>query len=131
MGPRELLDLARQLSAEQRRLLRALADLGPKDRDSLIAFAEFLQERSRARTAPVQETAQPKDVPRPRQESVVAAIKRLSQTYFMLDRSAMLDQTSALMTAHVVQGKPAEQVIDQLEELFAEHYERLKGDVSE
>jgi hypothetical protein len=120
-------DLANQLSAEQRRLLRLFGGLEAEDRASLIAFAEFLEMRSGAHeSAPAQPIKPPKVIPRPSQESVVAAIKRLSQTYFMLDRSAMLDQTSALMTAHVVQGRPAEQVIDELEELFSEHYERLK-----
>jgi hypothetical protein len=45
-------------------------------------------------------------MPRPSQESVVAAIKRLSKTYEMLDRGPMLNETSALMSAHVLQGRP-------------------------
>jgi len=125
-----LLDLSTRLSAEQRRLLRLFGALGPEDKASLTVFAEFLAHRSR-QEPPATEPVRPRDIPRPSRESVVAAIKRLSQTYFMLDRSAMLDQTSALMTAHVIQGRPAEQVIDDLEDLFSEQYRRLTADQAE
>jgi len=125
-----LLDLSTRLSAEQRRLLRLFGALGREDKASLTAFAEFLANRSR-REPPATEPVRPRDIRRPSRESVVAAIKRLSQTYFMLDRSAMLDQTSALMTAHVIQGRPAEQVIDDLEGLFSEHYRKLMTDQTE
>lgn len=114
------------LSAEQRRLLRIVAELGEQDRESLLAFAEFLAAgRGREKEQEQIETghpAEPKPMPRPETESVVAAIKRLSETYHMLDRSLLLTDTSSLMTAHVMKGREAPDVIDELEELFARQY---------
>ena len=69
---------------------------------------------------------EPERIPRPKEESVVGAIKRLSHSYFMLDRSAMLNDTSSLMGAHVLQGRPASEVIDELEALFARHYVKYR-----
>jgi hypothetical protein len=113
------------LSAEQRRLLKIVAELGEQDRESLLAFAEFLAVRGRGEEQEQIETerpAEPKPIPRPETESVVAAIKRLSETYHMLDRSLLLTDTSSLMTAHVMKGREASDVIDELEELFARQY---------
>jgi hypothetical protein len=112
------------LPAEQRRLLKLFAQLGEQDRESLLAFAEFLAGRSKEREEPETDTpAEPKPIPRPETESVVAAIKRLSETYHMLDRSLLLTDTSSLMTAHLMKGREAPEVIDELEELFARHYQ--------
>ena len=55
---------------------------------------------------------------------MVKAIKRLSTTYFMLERTQMLDETSSLMMSHVLQGRDAESVIDELEVLFEKHYQQ-------
>jgi hypothetical protein len=54
---------------------------------------------------------------------VVAAIKRLSQTYFMLDKTRMLGHTSGLMTQHIMAGREAREVIDELEAIFRREYE--------
>jgi hypothetical protein len=42
----------------------------------------------------------------------------------MLERDKMLDDTSSLMMAHVIQGRAAHSVIDDLEELFEQYYQR-------
>jgi hypothetical protein len=65
---------------------------------------------------------EPRAVSRPTKESVVGAIKRLSHSYHMLDRGAMLHETSTLMAAQVLHGRPAPEVIDELEDLFARCY---------
>ena len=44
----------------------------------------------------------------------------------MLDRSRMLNETSSLMTQHVIHGRAAGEVIDELEQLFRRHYERFR-----
>ena len=114
------------LPAEQRRLLKLYGKLGEQDRESLLAFAEFLAVRgegSGTSDSGSDTPAEPKAIPRPEKESVVAAIKRLSETYHMLDRSLLLNDTSSLMTAHVIKGREAAEVIDELEELFARHYQ--------
>jgi len=58
---------------------------------------------------------------------VVKAIKRLRETYPMVDRAKILHDTSACMTKHLVHGKPAAEVIDELEALFQNHYQALKN----
>jgi hypothetical protein len=116
-----------KLSDDNRKLLKLYAALSEQDKLSLLAFAEFLLQRS----GPVPETAgqpptlDPKPIPRPEAESVVAAIKRLSESYHMLDRPALLTETSSLMTAHIMHGRSANEVIDDLEALFQRHHREL------
>jgi hypothetical protein len=114
----------RRLTAEQRQLLRWFDSLGGQDRASLLAFAQFLASREAAADASDPVVAEPRPIARPDQESVVAAIKRLSSSYFMLDTRAMLNDTASLMSAHLLQGRRAAEVIDDLEDLFLEHYRR-------
>ena len=91
-----------------------------------MAFAEFLQNRA-AEAEPAENgpPPEPKTIPRPKKESVVGAIKRLSETYYMLDRSSLLNDTSSLMTAHIMQGREASKVIDDLEAMFARQFEEF------
>lgn len=107
-----------------RRLCELLAQLPLAQREQLLDYAEFLLARYRAPVlvAPV---PAPENIPRPAQESVVKAIKRLSATYPMVNRSKMLSETSLLMMQHVMQGRDSVEVIDDLEALFRAHYERL------
>ena len=111
------------------KIISILESLSAVDRASVMSYAEFLQ--SRAATVNTGSTdatdlAEPELGPRPQDEKVVAAIKRLSKAYFMLDKSKMLGVTSDLLTQHVVQGREAKDVIDELEQAFADHYQRLK-----
>jgi hypothetical protein len=110
----------------ERRLSELYRSLAPGDQSSLLAFAEFLASRGVAEVQEAQGPLEPEQIPRPPQESVVGAIKRLSRSYFMLDRSTMLNDTSSLMGAHVLQGRPAREVIDELEALFAEYYAKYR-----
>ncbi|MET0105435.1 MAG: Crp/Fnr family transcriptional regulator [Sedimenticola sp.] len=112
------------LPADQRKLLKLFSALDEQARENLVAFAEFLAQREQA----VEETArivEPLAIPRPEEESVIAAIKRLSETYPMLDRSTLFHETSSLMTSHVMQGREATEVIDELELLFQGKYQQL------
>jgi hypothetical protein len=113
------------LSSDQRKLLKLFKKLEKKDQDVLISFAEFLNKRDGTFVdEPKQELSlDPIKIDRPENESVVAAIKRLSSSYHMLDTSKLLTETSSLMTAHLVQGKSAPDVIDELEYLFNREYE--------
>ena len=53
-------------------------------------------------------------------------MRRLSETYPMIDKEVLLHQTTDLVSQHFTQGRPAEEVIDDLQALFEEHYESLK-----
>jgi hypothetical protein len=109
------------MTPEERRLLRAFRALSETRQQGLLDYAEFLVERVAPHDTPV--INQPLDIPRPEKESVVKAIKRLRETYPMIDRAKILNETSGLMTQHLIHGKPAPEVIDELETLFRRHYE--------
>lgn len=121
------------LNPEQRQLLKIFDALGAQDQASVLSFAEYLGGRSMARAPePGQDrteisASEPLDIPRPEQESVILAMRRLSKTYFMLDRATILQPASSLMNAHILQGRHAEGVIDELEELFKSTYESETG----
>lgn len=105
-----------------RRLLSVFRDLSPERAETLLEFAEFLKQKQ------VQETPvidQPVVTERPANESVVKAIKRLSASYPMLDKAKLFNETSSLMTSHVMHGRPAVEVIDELEALFRRTYEQM------
>lgn len=108
-----------------RKIKTMLESLESKDQEMVMAFVEFLaarkpdSRRSQA-TLPVQ-------IARPAEESVVKAIQRLRATYPMLEAGKLLNETSAFMAQHVMQGRPAEEVIDDLEAAFAEQYRLYKS----
>jgi len=107
-----------------KRLLTLVRRLPKPQAEQLLEFAEFLAERH----APVEAIpTEPLPIPRPAEESVIKAIKRLSATYPMLNRTKILDETSALVTQHVIKGRAAADVIDELEVLFRRHYETKPG----
>ncbi len=117
----------------QQLLISIFESLSPTGQSSLLSFAEFLAQRNSAdmpvTTLPAQiepePIPEPELLPRPEDERVVAAVKRLSKSYFMLDKRKMLSVTSDLMTQHILQGKEAVGVIDELEEIFREQYRKL------
>ncbi|RMG56563.1 MAG: Crp/Fnr family transcriptional regulator [Gammaproteobacteria bacterium] len=110
----------------EQRLLKLFRKLDEEGQGTLLAFAEFLASRKDGEDAPAREpVSEPLDIPRPKEESVPAAIRRLAQTYPMINRDSLFHQTSALMAQHVMQGRPAEEVIDELEALFAEAWRKL------
>jgi len=109
------------------RLLALYQRLPGEDQQTLMAFAEFLQQR-----ATVQKKTEPRSLQlpgkseRPQQESVVAAIRRLSSCYPMLEKETLLHETSDLMSSHLLKGRAATEVIDDLEALFSSRYEEYR-----
>ena len=120
------------MSTAEQKLLQLFRALDAADQATLLSFAEFLQARRGERQAapappPPPEIPKPLDIPRPAEESVVKAVKRLSETYPMLDKSRMLGETSDLVAQHIIQGRDAAEVIDELERVFRRFYEELVG----
>ncbi|OYY95734.1 MAG: hypothetical protein B7Y41_00070 [Hydrogenophilales bacterium 28-61-23] len=113
------------MTLAERRLLRLFRSLPEAKQASLLDFAEFLQVREIPEPEAVSLT--PLSIERPAQESVVKAIKRLRETYPMLDRAKLIHETSALMSQHLVQGRTALEVINDLEALFARHFQTLQN----
>ena len=114
------------LSADERALLRQWRTLNKESRQSLLDFACFLQSRQPDDGYAVPK--EPLEIPRPDSESVVKAIKRLTQTYPMIDKGQLFNETSLLMSQHIMQGREAVEVIDELEVLFRQHFEKLGED---
>ena len=110
------------MNAKERQILKIYRELDDAARESLLAFAEFLL--SRPATTP-SELPEPEPIERPAEETVIAAIRRLSSSYHMVDAGALFNETSSLMTQHIMQGRPAGEVIDELERLFEQRYRKL------
>ncbi len=105
------------------RLSKLLQAMSPEQQQSLLDYAEFLLHKSAADESP-QQKHQPLEHPRPQDENVVAAIKRLRASYFMLNTDDLLNETSALMAQFMIQGREADAVIEELEDLFDNHYQK-------
>lgn len=119
-----------QCDAAVRRLLTLFRELPADRREMVLAFAAFLASRSdaeaEARVAPPPPA--PRRIARPAGESVVAAIKRLRASYPMLAPQSLLDETARLMGEHVLQGRSAAAVIDDLEAFFQARYAQLRAE---
>lgn len=120
----------RKMTPQEKRLLELFRSLSDADQKALLLFAEFVASRAEV---PVPEPEQaatvppPLHIPRPENESVIAAVKRLSKTYPMVEKEQLLHETSNLVSTHVLQGRPAPEVIDELERIFRDRYQQLFG----
>jgi hypothetical protein len=110
------------MSPDTRKLLDCFRRLSEERKTALLEFAAYLadkEENSPARLIP----QVPLEIPRPENESVIKAVRRLRETYPMLDQNKIFSEVSTQMTKHVMQGIPAVEVIDELEIIFRRYYE--------
>ena len=112
------------MNKSEKQLLEVWRKLSEPDQQTVQKFSEFLLEQNGSVEEDV--ATEPLDIERPSDESVMAAIKRLSNTYPMVNKDNMLNETSSLVAEHVIQGKDAVEVIDELEIVFRRHYEIVK-----
>jgi hypothetical protein len=112
------------LKKSEKKLLETWRKLSDSDQQAVQQFAEFLLQKN----GPVEQevASEPLDIERPAEESVIAAIRRLSETYPMINKDKMINETSSLMAQHVIHGKDAAEVIDELEIVFRNHYEMIR-----
>jgi hypothetical protein len=110
------------LKKSKKKLLKYFEILPDEAAQQLIDFAEFLAAKYQIE---VTEIALPENIDRPEKESVVAAVKRLSATYPMINKDSILDKTASLVTQNLVQGRDVVAVIDELEQVFSETYASL------
>ena len=107
-------------------LMKAFHRMTPTARCTLLDFADYLSRRHPVVAPPVSE--QPLPVPRPVEESVIAAIRRLAKTYPMLDSDNIFSAATTLMTRHVMGQQATVEVIDELEAMFKACYDDLHRD---
>ena len=119
------------MASSEQQLTALFQQLGASDQATLLDFATFLASRTPARRVAVKTepevVPEPDIIERPAGESVVGALKRLSKSYPMLDKTVMLSATSDLVATTIMQGSDPVGVIDELEAIFSEHYEQLKS----
>ena len=126
----------------ERKLCKLYSSLNDNDRLTLMKFAEFLfaesvvsqdeksedegegisDDTSLAVSTPFPE---PKIIPAPENENVIKAIRRIAKMYYMVDKNKMFDTTSTLMTEHLIHGRPAQEIVADVEKSFKQEYERL------
>ncbi len=121
-----------QIKDSQIKDSKALIDLYESMDDerklSLCDFADFLY----AKAEPVsKEIPAPDDVPRPQEETVVGAVKRLKIKYHMVESMTVFSAASSLMTDHMVKGRDVIEVIDEMEILFDDAYKKLLQDTKQ
>jgi len=114
------------VKSEERKLLQIFDQLAPEQQEKLLEFAEFLAVGDEAGEGAAM--AEPRELPRPADESVTMAIRRLVKTYPMLDRRLLMAETSQYLAEHALRGRAAREVIDELEVVFASHYRKLRDE---
>lgn len=124
------------MTSNEKKLLYYFSLLGDEHQKLIMEFIEFLGSKYSNAAHPemtsgtipdvendADKVTEPTLTPRPESESVIAAIKRLSQNYPMLNKEKLFDKTSSLMTAHIMQGRDIVDVIDELESVFQGLYD--------
>lgn len=114
------------MKSEERKLLQIFELLAPDQQEKLLEFAEFLAVSDDGGDGAANAT--PQHLPRPADETVTMAIRRLVRTYPMLDRRRLMAETSHYLAEHALQGRAAREVIDELEVVFASHYRKLRNE---
>jgi len=79
-----------------RELKALMPRLGDDHQQAVTDYASFLVQQYNLQT-PVEASLEPETIVIPGWETVIAAIKRLKKTYYMLDSDVLLDRTTSLM----------------------------------
>ncbi len=106
-------------------LIELFEALDSERQNSLFDFAEYLYSRGDLVS---KEIGEPETIPRPEQETVVGAVKRLKSTYYMVESMSVFSDASSLMTEHMVKGRDSAEVINEMEKLFENAYQNLVKD---
>lgn len=110
------------MSRNIKSLIEIFETLDAERQASLYDFAEFLQSKG---DLVVKEVGDPVEIARPDKETVVGAIKRLKETYPMIESMKVFSSASELMTDHMVKGRDAVEVIDEMEKIFEDFYSKM------
>lgn len=103
----------KELLRYRARLVTLFERLDDDGRRTLVEYAEFLVGRSAVAESAARAEAGPPG------ESVLQAVRRLNRSYPGLRRAALLPQVGDLLSQHMVDARAAEEVIAELEALYA------------
>jgi len=115
------------MNADLQKIQKIFKSLDEENQRTLLAFGAFLQERVAGSSAAKQEQMK-QDLPRPQKESVVGALQRLKETYPMIDTDVILSDAAGLVSQHILQGRAAGDVIDELEQKFTDLYHHFQAE---
>lgn len=107
---------------QRKKLLDYYSEFNAAQRQSLLDYAGYLHQSSPEKTAPLPE---PLTIAPARGETVVGAMQRLSESYSMVNKDHILHELSALMAQHMLQGRAADEVIQDIEKVFKRQYQRM------
>src|SRR5688572_28856521 len=110
-----------RVKSQEKRLLGVFGRLAPEQQEKLMAFAELLA----GDPSPGERVI----IARPTRETVTMPLRRLVRSCPMIDRRRLMGAASQLMAQHALEGRAASEVIDDLEAVFARHYEQHKSKV--
>ena len=120
------------MSVQEEQLLEYFQQLPVAQQQALLDYAAFLCQRYAEEPEPaLQHPMAPLDIPRPEQESVIKAVRRLSKTYPMLDSNFLFEKTSSFMTRHLMRGEDGDTLIDEMEVFFQQAYESYLSEHNE
>jgi hypothetical protein len=119
-----------QQSTEERKLCKLYKRLGDNQRETLLVFAEFLNEKQTTSkiVEPEPILQHPLLIEVTDNESVVKGIKRLKSSYFMVEDENLLHEISALMSEHIMKGVSAKEIIPRVEVVFKKFYQQYKDE---
>ena len=106
-----------------RELKALMPRLGDEHQQAVADYASFLVQQNNNQT-PVEASLEPEVIVIPGRETVIAVIKRLKKSYYMLDSDEQLDGTSSLMRQHISRGREASAVTNELQSMFQEKYDK-------
>jgi hypothetical protein len=101
------------VKAYRAKLVALVEKLDDAGRRTLLEYAEFLVSRVEAPATPTGTSA------RPPNETVLDALKRLNRDYPGLRKGALMQPVSELLSQHMMDARAAEEVIGELEALYA------------
>lgn len=111
------------MSKIENALLKSFRQLPPEQQQALTDYADFLCQRYAIEVEAV--PLVPLDIPRPQEESVVKALRRLAKTYPMLDAKELFEKTSSFMTRNLMHGEDSTLLIDEMEVFFQHNYQEF------
>ena len=97
--------------------------LDENQQDFLLQFAKFLLSSTKEKTNEDDVKKTKREISPPDNESVIKSLRRLRESYYMLNADKLMNITVEQMTAHLVKGQDKKTTITNLEKIFSDAYQ--------